>query len=182
MAPGEMQLHRTPCRPNAVATDMVNVTTAPFAAPYAVWLRSPARAWFEAVLMIEPPPASIMRGTACLHASIAPRALTAIERSQISTSRSTTVMSFECIDASVSAALLCSTCRAPHVSTAVATMACTSASIAMSVRVATDSPPAARISARDGLGPCPFRSATTTRAPSRAIVIADTRPIPDAAP
>ena len=33
IAPGEMQLQRTPCRPNAVATDMVNVTTAPFAAP-----------------------------------------------------------------------------------------------------------------------------------------------------
>ena len=123
-----------------------------------------------------------MRGTAYLHASIAPRALTAIERSQVSTSRSTTVMSFECIDASVSAALLCSTCRAPHVSTAAATIARTSASIAMSVQIANDSPPEARIWAATASAPGPFRSATTTLAPSRAIVIADTRPIPDAAP
>ena len=61
-------------------------------------------------------------------------------------------------------------------------MARTSDSDEMSVRHAIASPPASRMPAATVSAPSPLRSATTTLAPSRAIVCALHVPMPDAAP
>ena len=51
---------------------------APLDAAYAVAKKSPAVDVPELMLMMEPPPPASIKGSACLHASIVPRALTAM--------------------------------------------------------------------------------------------------------
>src|SRR5438876_1195847 len=90
MLPGDTVLARTPCLPNAVATDRVSWCIAPLAAEYACSVKSPPSAPFDEMFTTDPPPARSISGTACLQQSIAPRRSTAKVRSHTSTSMSTT--------------------------------------------------------------------------------------------
>src|SRR5699024_1375284 len=65
--PGATALQRILSFPYCVATYFVKLTTAALDAPYATRIASLANAAMEAVLIMEPPPASIMCGIAYLH-------------------------------------------------------------------------------------------------------------------
>ena len=89
--PGQIALVRIPFGPNWTARLRVSERTAPFDAVYAsCGTLQPRIATKLAMLMIEPPPPSIIAGIAYLHPRKTPRTLTAMTLSQVATSVSIT--------------------------------------------------------------------------------------------
>ena len=93
MWPGAMQLTRTLSRPWVTAMVVVRPTTPALDVAYGTAApplpaRSPA---IDDTLMMEPPPASIIRGMACLLVSIIDFRFTSSTRSHRSSSTSTTL-------------------------------------------------------------------------------------------
>lgn len=143
-APGAMALHRTFCGPYWTAIDLVMLTTAALTAPYEVCRTSPTSAATDAVLMMDPPPARIMWGTACRAPRRVLRMLRATARSNSSMSmrsRSRSLRGF------VPPTWLHRTCRSPNSPTAAATMSATEPSSVTSTPTGSARPPAASMSA-----------------------------------
>ena len=131
------------------------------------------------MLMIDPPPESIISGTACLHINMVPRTLTAWISSHIATSMLTTSKSKAAL--SVTPALLSSTSSRPWVPFTPLSSASTLASALISTtRVSNRS--SADTDSRNGPKSVPGRSAATTVEPKSISVRTVADPIPPAAP
>src|SRR6185312_2293487 len=137
----------------------------------------PTRPICEAMWMMLPPPAALMRGMACLLIWKAPPMLTASARSQ-SASSSSAIVAF----GGKTAALLTRICRAPNRSAAAAT-----AARAESLRLTSHArpiavPPAAVMEAAVAAASPPSMSAQRSLAPSAAKAALMAEPMPPPAP
>ena len=172
-----MATTRTPYGAHSSARLFVRVTTAPLDAAYVCPPGRGRIAAVEAVTRNTPRFCFFMTARAYFAPSQTPLTLTAKIRSK-------TVSSCPSIGVGNwgTPALARKMSSPPHVATAFSTTIWLSAAFVTSARTASARPPAFSICSTTPLALVSFRSATTTRAPSRAIASAVAAPIPEPAP
>src|SRR5262245_39218246 len=177
VATGAIDTTRTPWLAASSARLLVRVTTAPFEAAYACTsVRGPIAA-VDAVLRNTALRRFFIPGCAYLAPSQTPLTLTAMMRSKIASSTSSTSSGDWGIPA-----LAKKMSRVPQAATARSTIIWLSAARVTSARTASARPPAFSICSAVDFVPASFRSTTATRAPSRAMASAEAAPIPEPAP
>ena len=173
--PGAMQLVRIPSGPWSAAMEMVRPITAALDAVYGVllWARRPA---MEEMLMMDPPPTSIMRGMANLLHMTMVFTFTAMMWSQSSSDTSTTVPRREM------PTLLSRMSSRPYRSMQASTIRSQSAARVTSACTVDATPPSAWIISIVSAARSSVMSTSRTFAPSRANSVAVARPLPTPGP
>src|SRR5262245_1612721 len=177
VATGAIDTTRTPWLAASSARLLVRVTTAPFEAAYACIPGRGLIAAVDAVIRNTPRRCFFIAGSAYLAPSQTPLTLTAMMRSKIASSTSSTSSGDW-----GTPALAKKMSRVPQAASARSTIIWLSAARVTSARTASARPPAFSICSIVDFAPASFRSTTATRAPSRAMASAEAAPIPEPAP
>src|SRR5215470_7836131 len=177
VATGAIDTTRTPSPAASSARLLVRVTTAPLEAAYACMPGRGRMAAVDAVIRNTPRRCFFMTGSAYLAPSQTPLTFTAMMRSKIASSTSSTSSGDW-----GTPALAKKMSRVPQAASARSTIIWLSAARVTSARSASARPPVFSICSAVDFAPASFMSTIATRAPSRAIASAEAAPIPEPAP